>query len=49
MHVSPELNRKVKEQFKDYIDNFLNFRSILVRDDYSAVADFGSFMEGYEE
>lgn len=49
VHVSPELNRKVKEQFKDYIDNFLNFRSILVRDDYSAVADFGSFMEGYEE
>ena len=49
VHVAPELNRKVKEQFKDYIDNFLNFRSILVRDDYSAVADFGSFMEGYEE
>lgn len=49
VHVEPELNRKVKEQFKDYIDNFLNFRSILVRDDYSAVADFGSFMEGYAE
>lgn len=48
-NVPAELNRKVKEQFKDYIENFLNFRKILLRDDTSAIADFGTFMEGYCE
>ena len=47
--IPAEINRQVKAQFKDYIDNFLSFRNILVRDDTSAIADFGTFMEGYCE
>lgn len=49
VHVPPELNRKVREQFDDYISNFLDFQSFLSSDDESPVADFGTYMEGYEE
>lgn len=44
-----ELNRKVKEQFADYISNFISYQSILIDRDTSPVADFGDFMNGYEE
>ena len=47
--VPPELNRKVKEQFADYISNFLDYQSILIEKDSSAIADFGHFMDGYKE
>ena len=49
VHVPAELNRKIKEQFKDYIENFLDFESYLSKTDASALADFGSYMDGYEE
>ena len=48
-HVPSSLNLRLKAQFSDYIDNFVNFISILPKDDDSTVADFGTFMEGYEE
>ena len=44
-----ELNRKVKAQFTDYINNFLDYHSIIEYEDESPVADFGLFMNGYEE
>lgn len=47
-HVPADLNRKVKEQFADYIETYLDYLSF-VREDESSTADFGSFMEGYEE
>ena len=48
-HVPAELNRKVKEQFKDYIADFLDFQSYLSLEDDSMIANFGTFMDGYEE
>lgn len=48
-HVPAELNRLVREQFADYIDNFINCKDILTEGDVTGVADFGSFMDNYEE
>lgn len=48
-HVPPELNRKLKEQFSEYLDEFLDFQSFLSQDDESMIANFGTFMDGYEE
>ena len=49
VYVDPELNKAVKAQFSDYIRNFLDCQSLLSDGDESAVADFGSFMDGYSE
>lgn len=49
IHVPPELNRAVKEQFSDCIRNFIDFQSVISAGDSSALADFGHFMDGYEE
>lgn len=47
-HVPAELNRKVRDQFTDYINNYLDYQSFVTEDD-SATADFGSYMDGYIE
>lgn len=47
--VPAALNRAVKEQFATYMDNFLSYQAILSADDHSALADFGTFMDNYEE
>lgn len=49
VQVPAELNRKVREQFTDYIKNFTDYQTILVKQDDSALADFGTFMDGYME
>lgn len=49
VHVPAELNRKIKEQFQDYISNFLDFESYLSKTDESMLANFGSYMDGYDE
>lgn len=46
--VPAELNRKVAEQFSDYIENYLDYLTFIKEDD-SATADFGSYMIGYDE
>ena len=48
-HVPAELNRKIREQFADYISEFLDFQSFLSQDDDSMIANFGTYMDGYEE
>ena len=48
-HVPSELNRKIRAQFADYISEFLDFQSFLAREDDSMIANFGTFMDGYEE
>ena len=48
-HVPAELNRKIHEQFADYIAEFLDFQSFLSQEDDSMIANFGTFMDGYEE
>ena len=49
VHVPADLNRQVKEQFSDYISNFVDFESYLSKSDESMLANFGTFMDGYEE
>ena len=49
VHVAPELNRALKERFSCFIQNFIDFQSMIAYGDSTAVADFGTFMEGYEE
>ena len=48
-HVPPELNRQVRAQFADYLADFLDFQSYLAREDESMIANFGTYMDGYEE
>lgn len=49
VHVPAIANRIMRGQFQDYIDDFIRFQSILQDEDESAVADFGTYMDGYEE
>lgn len=48
-HVPAELNRLVRENFSDYITNFLDYQSLISESDESRDADFGTYMDGYEE
>ena len=48
-HVPAELNRGVRAQFAEYMDNYLAYQMILTNSDKSAVADFGTYMDVYEE
>ena len=48
VNVPPELNKMVKEQFNDYIDNYLDYLTF-VKEDNSSTADFGTYMDGYTE
>lgn len=47
--VPADLNRAVREQFADYVRNFIDCQAVLSGDDESAVADFGTYMDLYEE
>lgn len=48
-HTPPNLNRKLKEQFSDYINNFLDCQTILTNNDITDIADFGTYMDNYTE
>ena len=48
-HVPAELNRRIRDRFMPYIMNFFEFQRVAMHHDVSALADLGSFMEGYEE
>jgi Zn-dependent peptidase ImmA (M78 family) len=47
--VPPELNRLVRDQFMPYIMNLFEYQRYASLKDGSALADFGNYMEGYEE
>ena len=49
VHVPAELNRKVRDNFMDYFRNFFEFERSLANSDGSAIADLGTYMDGYEE
>ena len=49
VRVPPEINRSVRERFKGYINNFAEYRSLITYEDESPIANFGSYMEGYED
>ena len=47
-HIPAELNRQVRSQFEDYVARFLDYQRLLPNDK-SANAEFGSYMNNYEE
>lgn len=49
VRISPEVNRAVRERFADYIKQLAEYRSVVTYDDESPIANFGPFMDGYEE
>lgn len=49
VHVSPALNRMVREQFAAYVENFVECKSIIMSSDDSALVNFGTYMDNYEE
>ena len=49
VRVDPELNRRVRAQFAGYVENFSACRSIIINNDDSALVNFGTYMDGYEE
>lgn len=49
VRVAPELNRQIREQFSAYVENFADCRAVLTKDDDSALVNFGTYMDGYEE
>ena len=49
VRVAPELNRMVRDQFMPYLENFLDFQRLVSQTDDSRDADFGTYMDGYEE
>lgn len=49
IHIPPEMNRQIRDQFADYINDFIRFQPILSREDETPIADFGTFMDGYED
>ena len=49
VHVPAELNRQIREQFSECIGEFIDLQRYLSKNDNSALADFGTYMDFYEE
>ena len=49
VHVPAELNRIIRDNFMPYILNFFEYQRIASSKDGSSLADFGTYMDGYEE
>ena len=49
IRIPAEMNRRIRAQFADYIDNYMEYLSILAATDESPLADLGTFMDNYEE
>ena len=47
-HVPAELNRQIKAQFSECLSDFIELEK-LINDDDPLIADFGTYMDGYEE
>ena len=48
-HVSPDLNRQVRDLFAPHILEYIRFQSSAPKPDRSPVIDFGTYMDHYEE
>lgn len=48
-HVAPGLNRLIRQQLSSFVENLLAFDPIITGHDDSPAANFGTFMDGYEE
>lgn len=49
VHVPAIANHIVRGQFEDFIRDYIRFQAILQEDDSSPLADFGTYMDNYEE
>ena len=49
VNVPAELNRTLRDQFFPYVVNFFEYQRNARLVDVSGIADFGSYMDGYEE
>ena len=49
VNVPRELNAQVRDQFIPYFKNFFDFQRYAAHKDGSALADLGTYMDGYEE
>ena len=49
VHVAPELNAMLRQQFAPYVQNFADCRAILTISDDSPLVNFGTYMDNYEE
>ena len=49
VYVPAALNRLIREQFSDYVQNFADVQAVFQNDDDSTLADFGTFMDQYKE
>ena len=49
IHVPAELNNAVKDQLLNYVNNYLKCMSAIGLEDESPEANFGTYMDGYEE
>ena len=47
--IPAELNRKIRDNMMPYITNFFEFQRSVMHKDGSALADLGTYMEGYAE
>ena len=47
--VPAQLNKIVREPFTDYIEDFLDYLRVVAGEDDTSLANFGTFMDGYEE
>ena len=47
--IPPELNRIVRDNFMPYFKDFFEYHRTIANRDGSALADLGTYMEGYEE
>lgn len=48
-NVPAQLNKIVREQFADYIADFLDYLRVVAGEDDTSLANFGTFMDGYCE
>lgn len=47
--IPAKMNRQIRDQFADYVKDYVSFQPILLREDETPVANFGTFMDGYKE
>lgn len=48
-HIPAEMNLAIKRQFADYITNFADCKGIFTAEDITGEADFGTYLDFYEE
>ena len=48
-HIHPKFNRFVRDQFADYVENFVSYAVTVAPRDDSPLADFGTYMDNYKD